>query len=135
MLFVYGTTFPEARKETMSHTYIRFERHRDNLESLTLGPFEYIQLTYDTLRVDNGDDLAILEEKGEGDWKILQTAFDDSPNSVPAWAAPFADEMYSDIIIFSSDTILNLAEENKYHDHDLAIRTSEELDRFLSPHN
>lgn len=116
-------------------TYIRFERSRDDLPWLTLGPFDYVQLTYDTIRISpEGDHLATFN----GDWEILQPAPDKRepgwyPITAPKEYARYAGEAYSDVIIFSAEDDYDIAKENEWYNstpnaHETACKTSEQLE-------
>ena len=48
----------------MSQTYIRFERIRDGITGPQFGPFAFVQLTYDELRIGpNGEPFARFDQK------------------------------------------------------------------------
>lgn len=56
----------------------------------TLGPFEYVDLTYASVRVEEGEVLAVWDE-GRGDWVLTDLAGD------------HAGEAYSDLTITTQD--------------------------------
>jgi hypothetical protein len=65
-------------------TFIKFERGRDGVVGPTLGPYEYVQITYNSLRLPNDVDLAYLN--ADGDWEIID-------------GGEFDGAHYSDVII------------------------------------
>lgn len=70
----------------MKSTYIRFENGQEDRIGDVLGPFEWVQITYSSLRVDDdGDCLAYMDENGY--WRL--------------YGKP--DERWSDIIIFCKE--------------------------------
>lgn len=81
----------------MSNLYVRFERGRDEVIGPTLGPFDWIQVTYNTLvRAPDGELLAELGK--DGDWHLNKD--ETTPiDSVERIAEPF-----SDFVIYHSDT-------------------------------
>jgi hypothetical protein len=53
---------------TPAPLYLTFSRGRDDKEGPILGPFDWVQLTYDEIRVSpNGDPVALFDE---GDWHL-----------------------------------------------------------------
>ena len=74
-------------------TWVRFERGRDDIIGPTFGPYDYVQLTYGTLRISpNGDDLAV---KYNGDWHVI-------PEHQPEEGSG---RHYSDVIIYGADSL------------------------------
>lgn len=68
-------------------TFIRLENYPDDRQSKEYGPFEYAQLTYDVLRVDDGETFA---------------EYTANHRSQPRyWYLPDSDEPWSDIIIYA----------------------------------
>lgn len=115
----------------MAHTYIRFERGRDDMGWLTLGPFEWVQITYNLLRVsEDGDFLAEYDEKDSGDW-IISPSKKPMDKTFTERFAKYEGEIYSDIIIFSSEELLDLDAINKEdrYNHEAACKTSEQLEQ------
>ena len=99
--------------------YVRFERGRDDIIGPTFGPYDFVQLTYDELRVEAGDeaDIALAEFIDEDqEWRINEQA---QASELKAGRADFlchnaehgSTSWYSDIIIFpgsSSDSPIRL---------------------------
>ena len=73
-------------------TFVRFERGRDGIVGPTFGPFPFVQITYETLRVGpDGDEFAYLHK--DGDWYLTD---EHTP------VALRSTEGYSDIIIYDA---------------------------------
>ena len=81
-------------------TYIRFERGRDGITGPTFGPFDWVQMTYETLRVSpDGKPLAtFLNHKG--DWLFDYIIGSDLEKMVVS--VTDEDQRYSDIIIYGN---------------------------------
>jgi len=98
--------------------YVTFERGRDDAKSITFGPFSYVQVTYDTLCVEDSVVLAIFD-RGPFREKRLRLSLDTADRDVlPEKHAAFysgigsawwiisdmpdgIDDWYSDFIVFS----------------------------------
>jgi hypothetical protein len=71
----------------MQNVMVRFETGQEDRISQEYGPFPFVQLTYNWLRVGpDGDDLAFFDFE-EGDWL---------PNAEPA-------VKYSDVVIYPQE--------------------------------
>lgn len=54
----------------MDNVFVEFSCYRDNMQGPQLGPFPFVQVTYDRLRVGpDGNDLAVLGS--DGDWHLV----------------------------------------------------------------
>jgi hypothetical protein len=53
--------------------FVRFERGRDNVVGPTMGPFPFVQLTYEELRIGPSGDLVAMVERGLGTLPIAET--------------------------------------------------------------
>jgi len=88
-------------------TYIRFER--DELPTLTFGPFDWIVIDDDILLIGPGEERVAYYSCGKG-WFITK---DDTP-----LFSPYNREMYSAIVIFDANTDLDLIKENEQYNFD-----------------
>ncbi len=77
--------------------FVRFERGRDDVTGPTFGPYEYVQITYETVTAQPLDEgMPLLTElaflmKGKGDdWELGDDA------------GEHRGEVYSDVILFSA---------------------------------
>mgnify|MGYP001611948225 FL=1 len=69
---------------------IRFEHGYEGRISKEYGPFPFVQLTYELLRVGpDGEDFAIYD----GTWHLTTSSLDENPDP----------EIWSDVIIYSFD--------------------------------
>lgn len=70
------------------NVYIRFECPRDDVEGPILGPYPFVQVTYDELRVGpDGDVVAVLDESG--DWELT------------IGAGEYTGQRYSDFVVYA----------------------------------
>ena len=70
--------------------FIRFERGRDDVVGPTLGPFEWVQQTYQDLRVSPDGETLAQWVGNAGEWFIID--------------GEHAEEFYSDFVIYDRDT-------------------------------
>lgn len=54
-----------------AHFYSLNDELYDTEQTATLGPFEYLQMTYETLRDQDGQIVAVFDTK-QGDWQIAE---------------------------------------------------------------
>lgn len=73
-------------KHLMLRAYIRFECGSENRESICMGPYEFVQITYHELRNEKGDTIASMD--GDGRWFICKDDVDPK-------------EWWSDIVIYT----------------------------------
>jgi hypothetical protein len=80
---------------------IRFECGAEDRVSATYGPFEYAQLVYGQLTVDDGHELACLDE--QGDWRLSQSFDDRKPAALAGVQLRDEDvrDWWSDAIIYA----------------------------------
>ncbi len=88
--------------------YVRFERGRDDIIGPTFGPYDFVQLTYEDLRVEVGDDSEIVLAQfihSDQEWRINDLS---QVSELKAGRADFLchnsergpTSWYSDVIIF-----------------------------------
>ena len=75
--------------------YVRFERGRDDVVGPTLGPYEYVQVTYQLLRNDQGREIAVYD--GD-DWNLVDFVVHED-GKIELVKKP--GEFYSDFIIYT----------------------------------
>jgi hypothetical protein len=92
----------------MIKTYIRFERGRDGVIGPTFGPFDFVQLTYDELRVGRDGEPFALFDQTKGDWFIRYYE-----GTAKAWGADTRKEPWSDIIIWGENSESNAQSEHQ----------------------
>lgn len=87
--------------------FVEFSRPRNDKQGPRLGPFEWVQLTYHTLRIPpDGVTLAYFNPV-QGDWVIVGLAaaavahWDQELNSIKGINEARADGPWSDIVIAS----------------------------------
>ena len=79
----------------MATTYIRFELGQEDRSSFDIGPFRFIQCTYDTLRAErtNGEEVELASrDDADGYWHVA-----------PSFLSETGEESdhYSDFIIYA----------------------------------
>ena len=81
--------------------HIRFERGRDDARWLTLGPFEWLQMTYNELRAEPDGELRVAYYPVKGpdrDWTLCS-------NLAKALCLEGTDDMrWSDFVLFAGDS-------------------------------
>ena len=85
--------------------YVRFERGRDDIIGPTFGPYEFVQLTYDQLRVGaEGETLAAFygeDQEWVIDGRTSRMEQEAGRLDFSSWRGDALKIWYSDIIIFS----------------------------------
>ena len=88
----------------MKNTYVRFERGRDGVIGPTLGPFDFVQVTYgEELRDDQG---CVIAEYGTDDGNNFDWWLTDRAQQVGF------DNNYSDFIIYAGETFRSILHDN-----------------------
>lgn len=86
------------------NTYVRFGRPRDDVDGPVLGPFAFVELTYDTLRGPDGETLAMYSHE-HADWFIGSAVAECCPGSAWSVVSPnVMSEPFSDIVIYQGET-------------------------------
>ena len=107
------------------NTFVRFEYGVEDQLTLDIGPYDYIQITYSWLRDDEGEDIAVIDLKGN--WYL-----------VPKMAKKYncKEGPWSDVIIFAGlkrKKVLKLKEDKNKITDDPDLQQDPDLYDFLKP--